>query len=335
MSLGRCAVAGAVEEAELRVQAILSIVVGAGGVSWQSTGSAATTLDGQVVTRIRGSNFGPRMNDDAFGVGQTYEILQLVAEDLGTAMAARPMPEYLIEALHALREASMTDHRDVSSYGARAVTPRIATALEDHALELIASGSSIKSDHLVNALEEREIDWQFEQQVLGGFLAPFDELPDLDDLTDRRALEQAITHHQYGTRVVLNAKVAELQHNLLNLSMSRLARAELTDALKIATDTAHEIVLHQQIQREVKMIRLRHRRVRNAINHGNPLTSAALESVRGFGERIAQAALDLALEGYVSDTSIETRLATEQMNRQDQLQQRAKGRTYFERERKE
>jgi hypothetical protein len=72
-------------------------------------------------------------------------------------------------------------------------------------------------------------------------------------------------------------------------------------------------------------MRTRHRRVRNAINHGNPLTTAALESVRGFAERTAQAALGIACEAYSSNTRVDSMLTAERANRQEQRQGLAKG----------
>jgi hypothetical protein len=74
-------------------------------------------------------------------MGATADILSSVADQLGDALTKGPMPEHLVEALTSLREARMTDHRDVLFYSARRVTPRIATALEDHAMELFASAT--------------------------------------------------------------------------------------------------------------------------------------------------------------------------------------------------
>lgn len=332
VSLGKRTAAGAVEDAERRIEAILNIAVGAGGVSWQSTGTSATTVDGRVaMSSLRLDLGNQRHSADAYGIGATSEILQDVAASLNVAMAERPMPEYLVEALLALREAGMTDHPDVKFYGARAVTPRVATALQDHAMELIASVASITPTELAAALEEREVDWQFEQRVLGGIMAPIDRSMDFDNRAVRRAIEQAISHHSGDVRVVSVAKAVELRHDLLALPMTDLTRADLTDALKAVTDAEYEDALSQTQHHEVEMVRLRHRRVRNAISHGNPLTTVALESIRAYSERAAQAALALALEAYTSNTSIVSMLATEQAKRENQRLGLANGRNFVQR----
>lgn len=113
--------------------------------------------------------------------------------------------------------------------------------------------------------------------------------------------------------------------------MTVLTRADLTAALSAVTDPVHEAALLQTQQREVTVIRKRHRRVRNAINHGNPLSTAALDSVRGFSERTAQAALAIALAAYASGTLIAPMLATERAGRQEQRQGLTNGRNYVER----
>lgn len=335
VSMGKRAVAGALEEAKRRIEAILSIVVGAGGVSWQSTGASATMIDGRVATSTLGLDLGGRPPiHDTYGISATTGILEDVAERLNVAMAERPMPEYLVEALVALREAGMTDHRDVSLYGARAVTPRIATALQDHALELIASVASVTPTELAKALEEREVDWQFEQDVLGGIMGPFDRSLDFGNGADRRTLELAISEHDGATRVVSVSEAVELQAELLSLPMTDLTQADLTDALRAVTDPEYEAALLQSHREDVEMMRERHRRVRNAINHGNPLTATALESTRGFAERNAQGALWMALEAYASDNLIASLLADERANRQRQRDELAQGRNYVERNRR-
>lgn len=330
VDLGQRPVAGALQEAERRVEAILSIAVGAGGVSWQETGASSVVADGRIWTTSRGLRLGRHSrSEDTYGMGATSEILKSVAERMNETMTERPMPEYLIEALVSLREASMTKHRDVDFYGTRAVTPRVATALEDHATELIASVASMTSPDLASALEEREVDWILQRRVLEGITALFDG--NIPPSKDDGALEKEICQYQNGGRVVSIIKAVELRDQLLRLPMSDLARADLTASLRALTDPEYEIGLLESIRCEVKAVRTRHRRVRNAINHGNPLTEPALESIRGYSERCARSALNLALEGYVSGTPVSSMVIEERQHRQRQDQARSEGQSYLDR----
>ena len=332
VSLGTRAIAGAVEDASRRIEAILSIAVGAGGVSWQDTGSSAIVVDGRVATSSLGLDLGGRRQfDDTYGIHATSEVLADIAKRLDIAMASRPMPDYLVEALVALRESAMTEHRDVSFYGARAVTPRVSIALQDHATELIASVASMNPAQLAEALEAREVDWQFEQRMLGGIAAVFDRSSLSDDRVELRSIEREVVKYSGGSQVISISKALELQDKLLDLPVIHLKKVGLLDSLKAATDSTYEATLRENYRREVAMVRARHRRVRNAINHGNPLTTAALESTRAFAERTADAALAIALEAYASDTQIVSLLSAEQASRELQREGLASGRNYLDR----
>lgn len=83
------------------------------------------------------------------------------------------MPERLVEALDSLREARMTDHRDVTSYGTCALTPCVATVLEDHAMELIASTLHVHPKRLAEVLQRRKALGQADRQIAGQLTAGF------------------------------------------------------------------------------------------------------------------------------------------------------------------
>lgn len=314
VDLGERQLAGAVEEARLRIEAVLSIAVQAGGVSWQSPGAAAVLLDGEV----RVSSFGLTIRDhsnhgDSYGMGATAEILTKVADELGDALSKRPMPERLVEALTSLREARMTDHRDVTMYGARRVTPRVATALEDHAMELIASVLGVRSDGLASALQRREALDQVDRLVLSRLMAPFRDSRMFERAQERRELEDAVSHYvQGGILVVSVAKAVALREEIRALPMSRLQRADFEEGLAICTDPAREGELLDDMWRMSCVIRARHRRVRNAVNHGLPLSATTLNSVRDYADATSRTALDLALDWFKNGELGATLLEREQ-----------------------
>ncbi len=303
VDLGKRQVSGAVEEARRRIDAVVSIAVQAGGVSWQSAGATAVAVDGRVHTLSPGlAPRGPLKDDDSYGMGATAEVLTSVADQLDTALSKGPMPDRLVEALTSLREARMTDHRDALFYGARRVTPRIATALEDHAIELIASELGVRPERLADALQRREALDHADQYVLSSLMSPLDTAWTHGDRDGRRELEQEITHYD-GGRIVSIAKAVALQDEICSLTMTPLQRADLETALAICTDPARERQLLEDSWAHTTLLRERHRRVRNAVNHGLPLGAIMLNSVRAYAAETSHAALNIALTWFKNGES--------------------------------
>lgn len=300
VDLGNRQVAGAEEEARRRIDAVLSVAVEAGGVSWQSAGVATVLLDGKVRNSSRGLGIfkAPARGDDTYGMGATAEILSSVADQLGDALAKGPMPEHLVEALNSLREARMTDHRDVSFYSARRVTPRIATALEDHAMELFASVLKVEPEPLATALQRQEALTQADRRVADQLMAPFNEAWSRERHEGRLELERKISKYSRGGPLVSVAKAVALQDEIRSFAVSELQRSNLEDALAICCDPKREQQFLEEMWRETSLLRARHRRVRNAVNHGLPLHKTTLNSIRNYADDTSRTALDIALTWF-------------------------------------
>lgn len=314
VDLGERQVAGAVDEARRRVNAVLSVAVEAGGTSWQSAGVAAVLLDGEVRSSSLGLNLreAPALDDDSYGMGATAEILSTIADQLGDALTKGPMPEHLVEALTSLREARMTDHRDVLFNGARRVTPRVATALEDHAMELIASVLGVHPATLATALQRREALVQADRQIADQLMAPFKEAWSREHFEGRQELEGKISDYSSGGREVSVAKVVAFQAEIRTLPMPDLQRADFEDSLAICTDPARERQLLDEMWREASLLRDRHRRVRNAVNHGLPLNVTTLNSIRDYADHTSSTALNIALTWFKNGDPGETLLQREE-----------------------
>lgn len=334
VALGRRQPVGAVAEATRRVEALLSIAVEAGGVSWKSTGSSATLLDGELVSSSLGGGLGHEQAPDpgdSYGIGITSEALEHAANELNTALCSQPMPDFLVEALLALREAAMTDHRDVLFYGQRAVTPRVATALEDHALESIASYASMSTDDLADALEARQAEEAFVQSLLRDLMAPLDDIWRNVDRDERRDLERTVSHYEHGRRVVSIATIARNRERFEALQMSPVARADFAAAIRAVTDTQAELALRARTSAAVALLRSRYRRIRNAVTHGSPLTPAALSSTRAFAADTAHEAFEVALGAFAHDTTVREILQRGADRRSDEAHRAAAGSAYIDR----
>jgi len=313
VDLGERQVAGAVEEAQRRIDAILSVAVEAGGVSWQSAGAYAILLDG----KARSSSLGLNLHEgatstDSYGIGATSDLLTNILQQLDAALTKGPMPEHLVEALASLREARMTNHRDVTSYSARPVTPRVATALEDHAMELIARTLQVRPVPMVEALQRREALDQADRQVAGQLAAPFIDAWSREHHEGRANLEKKIFDYSQGRRLVSVATVVGLQAEIRELPMSDLECADFDDAVAICTDPDRERQLLDEMWSETSLLRARHRRVRNAINHGLPLAATTLNSIRNYAVETSTTALHLALTWFKNGDTGETLLQQEE-----------------------
>lgn len=326
VDLGERQVAGAVEEVRRRIDAIIGVAVEAGGVSWQSADAAAILLDG----KVHNSSIGLVLRDDSatndsYGMGATSEMLTSLAGQLGGALTKGPMPEHLIEALTSLREARMTDHRDVLFYNARRVTPRVATALEDHAMELIASVLEVRPEALAKALQRRETLDRVSRQIAGQLKAPFNDAWSRERHENRQVLERQISHYSSGLPRVSIAKTVALQTEIRALPMSDLQRADFEDALAICSEPELERQLLNDIWLETSLLRARHRRVRNAVNHGLPLETTTLNSIRDYANTTSSTALNIALTWFKNGERGETLLQREEnvwSERMDRLDQR-------------
>jgi hypothetical protein len=325
VDLGERQLAGAEEEARRRVDAVLSVAVEAGGTSWRNTDAAAVLIDGNVRSSSLGLRLreAPDLKGDSYGMGATAEILRSTADQLGDALAKGPMPDRLVEALTSIREARTTDHRDVLFYGARRVRPRVATALEDHAMELIASVIQVRSEKLAEALQRREALDQASRAIANQLMAPFIGSLSREHHERRQELEREISEYSsQGIRLVSVSKVVALQARVRALPMSDLQRSDLEDALAICTDPHREERFLEQMWRETGILRARHRRVRNAVNHGLPLHETALNSIRNYSDNTSSAALNMAITWFKDGGAGATLLDQEESawgDRQDRI----------------
>jgi hypothetical protein len=302
VELGERQVAGAIEEGRRRLDAVLSLAVASGGTSWRRSGGAIVLLNGEV----RGYSSPPNMNDappigESYGIGITAEALENIADQLGAALTQEPMPDQLVEALSALREARMTaDHRDVSFYKTRRVTARVATALEDHAMELIASVIRVTGRRLADALQRRQALTRAGHRIALQLMAPFGAEWQLDNHDTRAQIEEEIASYRQGAHLVSVPKAINLQTEIRALPMSTLQRADVEDAFSICTNPERERQMLEEIWRETSLLRARHRRVRNAVNHGLPLGATTLASVRDYADKTSVAALNMAIHWFQS-----------------------------------
>jgi hypothetical protein len=301
IDLGERQVAGAEQEARRRIEAVLSVAVHAGGTSWRSAGAAAVLIDGTVHQSSLGVTVRERpiVEDDDYGIAATADVLSSVTGQLGEALAKGPMPTDLVEALTSLREARMTDHRDVLFYGRSRVTARTATALEDHAMELVASVLRVRSEALAEAVQRRQALAEADRRIATQLMAPFDRAWAREHDAASEELERDTSKFSpEGVRLVSFEKVVKRRDEIRALAMTRLQRADFEHALSVCTDPHQERRFLEEMWRETGLLRSRHRRVRNAVNHGLPLDENTLNSVRDYADTTSSRGMNIALTWF-------------------------------------
>lgn len=315
VDLGERQVAGAEQEARRRVEAVLSVAVHAGGTSWQSAGAAAVLIDGTVHRSSLGVTVRERpiIEDDDYGIGATADVLSSVTAQLGEALANGPMPADLVEALTSLRDARMTDHRDVLFYSTSRVTTRTATALEDHAMELFASVLRVRSRSLADAVQRRQALAEADRRIATQLMAPFDNAWAREHDVAREELERKTSKYSpAGVQLVSFEKVVARKDEIRALAMTRLQHADFEQALSVCTDPDQERQFLEQMWHETGLVRSRHRRVRNAVNHGLPLDENTLNSVRHYADATSSSAMNIALTWFKNGDPGETLLHREE-----------------------
>jgi hypothetical protein len=244
------------------------------------------------------------------------------------------MPDFLIEALTAFREASMIDHRDVRIYDARPISPRVATALEDHAIELVASLAATTPENLVAELAAQEVEDLAEQMILKALLDPIDQSRHASQelAESAQAVEALIAEYSEGTRLVSLVKAWDAREKIRSLPMSPSTRTTFEDGLSAISSTDTEQAILERCRQIIERLQARHRRVRNAVTHGNPVTPGALDSVRKFSRSTSRAAVGLALNSFVSGRPIATLLTESAGFRDDAVHRMASGMSRVKRE---
>lgn len=299
VDLGERSLTDASADAMRLVDAFLSIAVIRGGLSWQSTGLSVILCDGEHSGGAFTRGVGAAMSSDhSHDVVETAILVRGLAAQFHTPLAQRALPADLADAVQALREAGMVDHREVTMYGARAITPRFATALEDQAMELIASFGGLPAPTLGDAMCAIEVDRRFDQMLSRGLTAGYAS-------TRNAPVWAAIILHGRGGPEFDVLRALDAKDRLRALPMTVLERADFEDAVSVASDATSERRRLAEIATQVKLIRERHRRVRNSISHGNPVSDAALDSIRDYSSSNATTALHYALHAFTTNDSLD------------------------------
>ncbi|QOT19794.1 hypothetical protein [Paenarthrobacter sp. YJN-5] len=200
-------------------------------------------------------------------------------------------------------------------------------------MELFSSVLRVRSDKLAETIQLQEALAQAGRRTAKQLRAPFDGACAREHHPGRKELEQEISDYGRGGGVLISVSKAAAHHDELRaLPMSDLQRADLEDALKICTDPVHERELLEEMQDETKLLRDRHRRVRNAVNHGLPLSETTLNSVREYADETSRTALNIALTWFKKGADGPALLQKRDKQWADRVERIAQGMSWAEEE---
>jgi hypothetical protein len=151
---------------------------------------------------------------------------------------------------------------------------------------------------LAESLQRRASLLRVDRRIAIQLTAPFKDSWSREHHEGRRELERALLDYSSGRPVVSVAKTVARQAEIRALPMSDLQRADFEDGLSICTDLAREQQLLDEAWGDTSVLRARHRRVRNAVNHGLPLDATTLNSIREYADTTSGMALNIALSWF-------------------------------------
>lgn len=295
---------GGIVDAEADVDAVLAIAsTWADGIRWRRVGPAVLRSEGRGVAY---SHAIPRRHAfvDWMGIGQTRSGLDEWLPKLEGVLGFGVLPQDLRESVRLLSEARLESSRESSLGAAQKVHERTALILRDQAFERVAASADISPQQLAESLRSLlpYSQWIHQTTVM------------VDDLlryaTDARsaALIRERLESRSGPGTVGLVELADAQSQILALSTSRVERLQLRRLMRGLTDPGHYLRLMDENVDRFERLDDRHRRARNAIAHGNPVTAATIRSVLGFGETRATVAVTFALRAFTAGQSLAERL---------------------------
>lgn len=308
----------AIEDAQTLVEELIAIAFAfSRGIRWKLNGSSVLLVDGEWAgTSHRNSNQNRII--DTMGMDETAEAFTSEAIPFARARAQRQPPHALNEAIRLTTEASLEDSREFRLHGADAVHERSALVLRAQAFEHLASEGGFEAD----ALERRILPSLIYSQWMAELKSQVWRCLDSRIKPDAAAQLQKELTTADGFELHL-VRVPEHLLRLLDLCESRIEKQNLRYVVKGLTDAVHYQMMSSRLSNDFTLLAGRHKRVRDALTHGNPVSANVVRSVGDFSRLRSGYALVLARDSFVQNepfrTAIETQFEEGKSNHQRTL----------------
>ncbi|MEV2270475.1 hypothetical protein [Nonomuraea africana] len=299
VDLGKTTAAGALDRAVRIVNTILNVSIHSSGGIRPHLAQHGLLRSGQ--TRSSSFTLSRRETgflDDYHGADITTRAIEKHGPRIALALAREELPRFLAAALEVQTTADYPFSRDMALRKPSEADISGVIPLSDRVVQHIAAYAALAPNKLFDMLGERwpHARWLTDVQRAVQMC--------LLDSGDRRELRNELAREWYTNDPsrpwILLA--ADRSTQLLSLCRIESERAWIRRILASVNDFTKYSALIKYYTDEGATLEARRRRVRNALAHGNPVTFAVVESVRGYAEFLSGSALNLALESYVEGT---------------------------------
>ncbi|MGX5695721.1 hypothetical protein ACWKWP_05930 [Agromyces soli] len=317
---------GGLEDAAADVEAMLAIAsTWVDGIRWRRVGASALRADGRGVAY---SHAVAKQHSfvDWMGIRETTAGLDEWLPKLDDVLDARPIPTDLRESARLLSEARLESSRESSLGAAQRVHERTALILRDQAFERIAAYAGLPVQQMAESL----------RSLLPYSLWLQDTIHMVDDILrySRDSNEATNIRKRIESRLGPDSidliALADAQKPILALCSNRVERLRLRSLMRGLTEPRHYLQLSRDHADRLARMEDRHRRVRNAIAHGNPVTAETVRSVLSFGETRATVAMTMALRAFTAGQSLEDHLREQVLPDNERHQRLSEGHSWLD-----
>lgn len=293
VDLGRRPVFGAAERAESVATALISVAVHESNGVRPLLGQSFVLRDG----RLGGASIQATksaIEDDPFGNTIAANAIDSVAPKLGAALATGTMPRYLAAALAAQTAADLPLSRERLLQPAQDHEYRMTIPLEDRVVQQVAAYAGIGPNKLFELLARSWADSRWRADVeravytclLGGG----------EHAQERSLLLRQL--HQTSEQSPWLAWVADNESDLLRICRVESERRWIERIFRSISDKATYTELIAEYEALNEVLALRRARSRNALVRGNPVSTEAVRSVRGYASYLSRYALQTGLDAF-------------------------------------
>lgn len=287
--------AGAMADARKIVETLVDVAAFHGsGARWTFHGWSILIVDGRQVMSSLGRADTP--------TGTIYDLDHTAAEiterggRLAAAMASRPLPPELDEALRSRTAAANAD-------------ARTKLIMSDRTVEMVASCARQSAARLASLVASTWPEARARGEIINAFEHALHEGEMSGRRTDANRVRKAVTSAASPGRYTLDLEaMSQYVEDLLSLAVGSDQAERISTALRRLTDPAICAASLSHLDGERDLLSSRLRRVRNALMHGNPASPTATTSVTPFATYLAEYALDRALDAFTTGGSLEDRI---------------------------
>lgn len=297
----------AFEDAAEMVTTVLDVAVDrVSGVRWKPHGAALMEVNGDFlgggVHRFGEFDLGDTQRLD---IEETGGEVARWTERLGPSLSRGPIPDLLHDALSlaAARRSIEDATRNHPMPRLNDRNLRIATAMDDQIVEAVAGWAAMEVSDLEDALRSEWIQGRWQGEIGQTLQVAIWEARRREGAPGWH-LERALSGRRDGREVLLLGRALEHEHQILDALKDPhdRRRGEVVIAALRAPD-AFALILHEGTE-HLDLDVMRARRARNAVAHGNPVSTSVIARSRPLARFLASGAIDLALRAVIEGIAL-------------------------------